>query len=109
MMAAAKLKPCAGVCGGSLPLSDFTIDASSADGRDRYCRACRPLRWLIAMRLDDEPRNDTAEEPAAMTFKEIGDELGLTAQRVQQIEAKALRKLRKNSVAMAAIRKLLKG
>jgi hypothetical protein len=105
MTAAAKLKPCAGICGRVLDLTDFTRDASRAGGRGNMCRECRPLRFLIKTRQRaNECREDTTRE---MTFKEIGDELGLTAQRVQQIEATALRKLRINSVAMRTILRLL--
>lgn len=34
-----------------------------------------------------------------MTLREVADELGITVQRVQQIEASALRKLKRNKEA----------
>jgi len=105
--AAPKLKPCVGVCGRVLALSEFRRDPSHHDGHADYCRDCAPIRHLIAMRLDDAEELSPQELTPAMTFEEIGEELGLTRQRVQQIEATALRKLRNNAFAMAAIRRLL--
>ena len=107
MTAASKLKSCAGVCGRTLFLSGFARDASRPEGRTDYCHECSRIRHLIAMRLDDAAELSPQELTPAMTFEEIGEELGLTKQRVQQIEATAIRKLRNNAFAMAAIRKLL--
>jgi hypothetical protein len=42
------------------------------------------------------------EEPPAMTYREIGDELGLSDERVRQIESVALSKLRHNAALRAA-------
>lgn len=108
MNAAEQLKPCAGICGGAYPLSAFTRNAAKPDGRSIYCRECEPLRSVFALRLlDDEPEPVKPDETRAMTLKEVGEELGLSPQRVQAIEAAALRKLRRNVRAMAVIRRLL--
>jgi hypothetical protein len=104
--AANLIKPCSGICGRMLDLSEFTRDASSVDGRDRYCRECRPIRRLISMQLDAPVGNADEDTSRAMTFEEIGAVMGISKQRVQAIEATALRKLRMNTMAMATIRRL---
>lgn len=44
-----------------------------------------------------------------MTYKQIGAVMGITAEGVRLIEMKALRKLRNNSITMAAVRRALEG
>lgn len=53
----------------------------------------------------DDRREQSRAYDRAMTYEEIGNELGLSWQRVQQIEAKALAKLRKSGL----LKELMKG
>ena len=54
---------------------------------------------------------DSAHELGAdgKSFKEIGVVLGITAERVRQIEASALRKLRNNRMVRRAVARMLEG
>lgn len=56
-----------------------------------------------------QPAETTApiEDGRVYTYAEIGEALGCTGARVQQIEAEALRKLRRRSVSLWTLREFL--
>lgn len=103
-------KRCAGPCARMLDIARFCRDVSREDGRTHLCRDCRPMRYLVKARTKDAAELREMSQPdaaPAMTFEEIALVMGITKQRVQQIEARAMRKLRNNVFTMAAIRRLL--
>lgn len=56
--------------------------------------AVRARRNTEPWESDDETRQIVADHPEGMALEDIGDYLGYTKERIRQIEAQALRKLR---------------
>ena len=87
---------------GQAELLDFgyllVCEERQANQAERQRMTPKPHVWEI------EPGTHDESAPA-MTFAEIGKELGVSAQRVQQIYNRALQKLRKHPQAVTSLLK----
>ena len=82
-------------------LGDFIEDQEAvAPGRGRVASCCSKRRWPDVLKnLTDRERKVLVlrfglEDGHQRTLEEVGQEFGVTRERIRQIEAKALRKLR---------------
>lgn len=59
--------------------------------------------FLESLKGNEREQARTVKDHVAMTYQEIGAEMGLCWQRIQQIEKRALRKIRNNPEAITAL------
>lgn len=88
----------------NVPKSDDDFYPMRA-GRRMYCKRCE----LDTAKERRSATLDVEGSDGGMTYNQIGEVMGITGERVRQIEVVALRKLKGNARVMATVRKMLEG
>lgn len=91
------------------PWAEFYHHATGARQKQSHCRTCNKGKCIVYMREYRAAGAYEQPKEVGMTYEEIGQAMGISKQAVQQLEQRAIRKLRNNPRTMRMIQALLSG